>query len=139
MNARLGWIDIGSYAAYVALLAVAAVSGQRGVPWAPAVVASLACAVLWFVARLQLGASFSVGAEARRLVTHGLYARFRHPIYIFGTMAFLWAVLALMGAQALVVWMVVGVVQFARIRREERVLAEAFGDEYAAWRATTWL
>src|SRR5205807_2506426 len=41
--------------------------------------------VLWTVARFQLGASFAVKAQAKHLVTHGLYARFRNPIYIFGS------------------------------------------------------
>jgi protein-S-isoprenylcysteine O-methyltransferase Ste14 len=29
-------------------------------------------------------------------------------------------------------------IQIVRVRREEKVLAEAFGAEYAAWRAKTW-
>jgi protein-S-isoprenylcysteine O-methyltransferase Ste14 len=35
-------------------------------------------------ARLQLGASFSVKAKARKLVTTGVYAKIRNPIYVFG-------------------------------------------------------
>jgi protein-S-isoprenylcysteine O-methyltransferase Ste14 len=45
------------------------------------------CALPLFVlARLQLGASFSVTAQARKLVTTGLYSRIRNPIYVFGGM-----------------------------------------------------
>ena len=46
---------------------------------------SVVCAVLWVVARLELGRSFSVGAEAHELVTTGLYRHVRNPIYVFGT------------------------------------------------------
>jgi protein-S-isoprenylcysteine O-methyltransferase Ste14 len=71
-------------------------------------------------------------------VTHGLYSRLRHPIYVFGTLAFLWALLALKGWPALVVWSVVIAVQVVRARREDRVLAKAFGAEYSAYRSATW-
>jgi steroid 5-alpha reductase family enzyme len=35
-------------------------------------------------ARFQLGKSFAIRAEARQLVTRGVYARIRNPIYVFG-------------------------------------------------------
>jgi|SRR5262249_18037521 len=35
---------------------------------------------LWTVARFQLGSSFTVTAQPRQLVTHGLYSRIRNPI-----------------------------------------------------------
>ena len=41
--------------------------------------------ILWTVARFQLGASFAVKAEARQLVTRGLYSKIRNPIYVFGS------------------------------------------------------
>src|SRR4029077_2733285 len=37
---------------------------------------------LIFTARLQLGKSFSLTPQARKLVTHGLYSRIRNPIYV---------------------------------------------------------
>ena len=43
--------------------------------------------VLWFLAKLQLGGSFTPKPEARELVTRGLYSRIRHPIYFFSTLA----------------------------------------------------
>lgn len=43
---------------------------------------------LWMVAQVQLGKSFSVGTQAKTLVTTGLYSKFRHPIYLFGKLAF---------------------------------------------------
>ena len=138
MKGRLGWIDVLSYLAYLALAAATAVYGPRDALWYGGLILSAACAALWFIARWQLGPAFSVGAQARRLVTSGLYSRLRHPIYVFGTMAFLFTLLALQGWKALVTWVVVILIQVARARREDRVLAEAFGAEYAAYRSGTW-
>ena len=93
---------------------------------------------LWFVARRQLGVAFSVRPQARQLVATGLYAKLRHPIYVFGTMAFLLVLLALLGRPALAIWAVLIPIQVIRARREEAVLAEAFGAEYEAYRSSTW-
>ena len=138
MKGRLGWIDALSYLAYIALAAAAVVHGPRDALWYAGLGLSALCAVVWFVARWQLGPAFSVGAEARQLVTTGLYSRLRHPIYLFGTMAFLFTLLALQGWRALFSWIIVILIQVARARREDRVLAEAFGTEYAAYRSGTW-
>ena len=138
MKGRLGWIDALSYLAYLAFAALAVVYGPRDALWYAGLGLSALCAVVWFVARWQLGPAFSVGAEARQLVTTGLYSRLRHPIYLFGTMAFLFTLLALQGWRALFSWIIVILIQVARARREDRVLAEAFGTEYAAYRSGTW-
>jgi protein-S-isoprenylcysteine O-methyltransferase Ste14 len=134
---KLRWIDAAVYLIYAAFFALAVVIGPRGALWFVALCLSALCAVLWFVARWQLGDAFAVAPEARQLVTRGLYARLRHPIYVFGTLAFLFVVLALQGWPALIIWAVVILIQIGRARREERVLAETFGAEYAAYRSST--
>jgi protein-S-isoprenylcysteine O-methyltransferase Ste14 len=131
--------EIVMFALYVAIVASAVIAAPRDALWVAALCLSGVCAVLWLVARRQLGASFSIRPEARRLVTSGLYSRLRHPIYIFGTMAFLWALLALQGWRGLVVWAILIPIQIVRARREDVVLEAAFGADYTAWRATTWL
>lgn len=134
----LGMIDWVFFAAYIAFFADVAVSGVRSPWWYIGLGLSAACAGLWVIARLQLGDSFSVGPEARRLVTRGLYSKVRHPIYVFGTMAFMFVVLALLGWRAVVVWALVLTIQIVRAGREERILAAKFGEEYSAYRSTTW-
>jgi protein-S-isoprenylcysteine O-methyltransferase Ste14 len=138
VNRGLRPVDAVMFAFYLVLLVLAAVSGIRTAVWLVALVLSVVCAVLWVVARWQLGRSFSVGAQAHELVTTGLYARVRNPIYVFGTAAFLLVLLALQGWQALVIWAVLVPVQVLRARREQQVLADAFGAEYARYRASTW-
>ena len=135
---KLQWIDIVVYLAYLAFFGLAIAVAPHTTLSYTALFLSLICAVLWFVARWQLGDAFTVTAQARRLVTHGLYSKIRHPIYVFGTSAFLLVVLAIQGWPALVIWVIVILIQAARLRREERVLAETFGEEYAAYRARTW-
>ena len=135
MKKALRWMDV---AAYLALVALAVQSGARMTLWYVGLCLSTLFAVLWLVAKWQLGDAFSVRPEARQLVTRGVYSKIRHPIYIFGTLAFLCAVLALLGWPALIIWLVVIPIQVGRARREERVLAEALGPEYAAYRSRTW-
>jgi protein-S-isoprenylcysteine O-methyltransferase Ste14 len=131
-------VDTVMFLFYLVLLALGIVADARNAIWFVALGLSAVCAILWFVARQQLGVAFSVRPEARQLVTTGLYAKLRHPIYVFGTMAFLLVLLALQGWQALVIWAVLIPVQVIRARREAGVLAEAFGAEYQAYRSSTW-
>ena len=94
---------------------------------------------LWMFARIQLGRSFSVRAEAKALVTTGLYSKFRHPVYLFGELAFAGLFLAWgKPIPALVYFALFIPTQIVRARKEERVLEQAFGDEYRRYRARTW-
>jgi protein-S-isoprenylcysteine O-methyltransferase Ste14 len=109
---------------------------------APVQIAGLVIAIpaliLWAIARLQLGAAFSVAAKARRLVTTGLYSKIRNPVYVFGALLITGAILYLNHLWWLLVVPVLFVMQVLRARKEAIVLEAAFGDEYRAWRATTW-
>jgi len=93
---------------------------------------------LVFSARLQLGRSFSLTPQARKLVTHGLYSRIRNPIYLFGTLAIVGLCLILQRPALWLLPLFVIVMQTARARREAQVLEAKFGDEYRAYRAGTW-
>ena len=87
---------------------------------------------------LAVGGCFLGDSASTHLVMQGLYSKIRHPIYIFGTLAFLLVVLALQGWAAIIIWVAVLLIQVARIRREEHVLADAFGEKYVAYRSRTW-
>jgi protein-S-isoprenylcysteine O-methyltransferase Ste14 len=57
----------------------------------------LVISIAWVVvARMQLGGSFSVTPQARRLVTTGIYARIRNPIYVASPFLLIGLSLALM-------------------------------------------
>jgi protein-S-isoprenylcysteine O-methyltransferase Ste14 len=129
------WIDIVQYPLIVGL---AVWFGPRGALWYAGLSFSLVSALLWAIARWQLGEAFSVDPEARKLVTRGLYSRIRHPVYLFGDLAYLGALLALQVWPALLIWLAMVMVDIRRAKREESVLAEAFGSAYTAYRSRTW-
>ncbi len=96
------------------------------------------CFAIWMVARHQLGASFSVRAHARRLVTTGIYSKIRHPIYFFAGLGYLGLFLALGYWIPALCFFVFYSIQLLRIFKEEGVLEQAFGDEYRLYKSKTW-
>jgi protein-S-isoprenylcysteine O-methyltransferase Ste14 len=89
-------------------------------------------------ARYQLGRSFAIKAEARQLVTRGIYSKIRNPIYVSGIIEIAGVALAL---QRPILWLFVPpvvVMQIVRARREATVLEAAFGDAYREYRRKTW-
>jgi protein-S-isoprenylcysteine O-methyltransferase Ste14 len=93
---------------------------------------------LWLTAHVQLGASFAVGAQARELVTRGLYAKIRSPIYVFGSIGIAGTFLLLGRPHFLLIFAVLIPLQMVRARNEARVLEEKFGEEYRNYRRGTW-
>ncbi|MGZ6383704.1 MAG: methyltransferase family protein [Bdellovibrionota bacterium] len=94
--------------------------------------------VLWSVARFQLGASLTVSAQARKLVTRGLYAKIRNPIYVFGSCTLVGLILTLGRPVWLLIFLAIIPLQIWRASKECSVLDSAFGDEYRSYRAKTW-
>jgi len=92
----------------------------------------------WLTARLQLGAAFSVTPKARQLVTSGLYSRFRNPIYLFGGLTIAGLALAWGNPLGWIPVLTMLPTQFLRIRREDAVLEEAFGEKYRLYKSRTW-
>lgn len=71
-------------------------------------------------------------------MTTGLDSKFRHPIYLFGFIAYAGVLLIWDNWIALLVFLLLYTVEIARVRNEERTLEQAFGDEYRRYRASTW-
>lgn len=90
------------------------------------------------VARYQLGRAFSVRAQAHHLVTTGLYARFRNPIYVFAEFFLAGLALYLNSWWLLLTLVALIPIQVARAAKEAAVLQAAFGEAYTAYRARTW-
>jgi len=94
--------------------------------------------VLLIIAIFQLGSSFAVTPRAKELVTKGLYAKIRHPIYVFGTSLFLGLALVAHGITLYVFCAILLVRNIWRARQENRVLEEKFGDAYRTYRKHVW-
>ena len=85
---------------------------------------------------LRLGRSFSLMAEARRLVTSGPYRLVRHPLYLAEELAIIGIFIQFLSLSTAFVLAVQIVFQLRRMHNEEAVLAESF-PEYAAYRQRT--
>jgi len=94
--------------------------------------------ILWTLARFQLGASFAVKAEARQLVTRGLYSKIRNPIYVFGSWVIAGGILMFGKPVWLLVFFIIVPLQLWRAKKESAVLEAAFGEEYREYKAGTW-
>jgi protein-S-isoprenylcysteine O-methyltransferase Ste14 len=98
---------------------------------------------LWLFARshADLGTNWSVTLEVRekhQLVTQGIYRSVRHPMYLALILYGLGQALALPNWIAGPSYLVAMAVLFAlRLGPEERMMRDAFGAEYDAYRART--
>jgi len=128
---------LGDFLFYLAVF-VAALLWRRDAPCILGSAIAIPSFVLWFVAKLQLGSSFTPKAEARALVTHGLYSRIRHPIYFFASLALVGTAFCLRSVYFSVYVGITIAAQLWRIRRENRVLREKFGQDYLDYRRQTW-
>jgi protein-S-isoprenylcysteine O-methyltransferase Ste14 len=94
--------------------------------------------VFWTLARFQLGKSLTVSAQAKQLVTRGLYSRIRNPIYVFGSCVVAGLILTVGRPVWLLVFAIIIPLQIWRARKESHVLEAKFGEEYRRYRAATW-
>lgn len=131
----LYWVDIAAYLAFSAFVISQATWHGRQIIGISIAIAGFA---LWMTARLQLGGSFTVSAQARKLVTTGLYSRFRNPIYYFAAVAFAGLFIVIGNPILFLAFILFYSYQIPRMRKEAKVLEQAFGDEYRRYRAKTW-
>jgi protein-S-isoprenylcysteine O-methyltransferase Ste14 len=93
---------------------------------------------LLITARMQLGKSFAVTPQAKALVTHGLYARFRNPIYLSVDVMWFGLILVLHLCWLFVPLLLLIVFHLFRARREAAILQETFAQAYIDYQKHTW-
>ncbi len=135
MNNILRYVDAVGFTVFIAIVISRHDYGARFFIGMAIATAGIA---LWALARIQLGSSFAVTAQAKKLVTTGLYSKIRNPVYLFGGIGYVGLFIALGNWTWLGVFLLLYTYQIPRIKNEERVLEEAFGDEYRRYKASTW-
>lgn len=104
--------------------------------------AGVALAIISFalviLARIQLGKSFSVTPKANDLVTHGLYSRLQHPMYVFVDLTVCGIALATHRWYVLLPLVILVPLQTRNARRERNLLQEKFRERYEIYRRGTW-
>ena len=110
--------------------------------WTPMRIAGIAIAlpafILFCIARVQLGRSFSLEAKATELVTTGIYSKIRNPIYFFGALM-ICGIIIWTGKPVLLLFYVILIpMQVIRARKESQILEAKFGDAYLEYKKKTW-
>jgi protein-S-isoprenylcysteine O-methyltransferase Ste14 len=135
-------LNIGTVALAVLIAVSLFVRYAWGQPWTPWRVVGFAIAVpaflLFVLARIQLGRAFSVQAKANILVTTGIYARIRNPIYLFGGLMMAGIIIWAHRPSWLLIFVLLIPMQLLRVRKEEQVLEARFGDVYLQYKRKTW-
>jgi protein-S-isoprenylcysteine O-methyltransferase Ste14 len=111
--------------------------GGDALRWSGVAIAALGLS-LRVAAMARLGARFTPVLTVQpehRLETEGLYARIRHPGYVGSLGASLGATLAFGSGIGLVPVAILFGILVARVRREEAMLSEHFGETWSAYRA----
>jgi protein-S-isoprenylcysteine O-methyltransferase Ste14 len=126
--------------AWAAKHALATLPRANTVSWLG--VAAVAAGLLLRVrAMAALGARFSPLVALQReheLETTGPYARVRHPGYLGALLACAGGAVAFGSAAALPLVLLMLAAQLVRVRAEEALLAERFGDEWTDYARRTW-
>lgn len=104
-------------------------------------VCAAAALVMFHLTHEALGRNWSVSLQMRqdhKLITHGVYARIRHPMYTaFWLMAIAQALLLPNWIGGLAGLAGFGTLYLLRVGPEEEMMVETFGDEYRAYMGRT--
>jgi protein-S-isoprenylcysteine O-methyltransferase Ste14 len=104
--------------------------------------AGVALAVISFalvvLGRIQLGKSFAVTPKANELVTHGLYSRLQHPMYVFVDLTVCGIALAAHRWYVLLPLVILLPLQTRNACKERNLLQEKFKERYVIYRRATW-
>ena len=86
---------------------------------------------------MQLGKSFAVSAQAKELVTHGLYSKIQNPIYVFGAIMLAGLITYSGQRKFFLLFLILIPVQWMRIRNKRQALEAKFGEAYREYRRRT--
>src|SRR5437773_7729197 len=111
---------------------------QMNVATSAGVALAMISFALVVLGRVQLGKSFAVTPKANDLVTHGLYSRLQHPMYVFIDLTVCGIALAVHRWYVMLPLVILLPLQTRNARRECNLLQEKFRERYEIYRRATW-
>lgn len=94
----------------------------------------------WFLSRYQLGQALTfLPTTHGRLIKTGVYAKFRNPIYLFGTVCLSSYLMLINKPVYLLALFVIVPLQVFRAAREASALRKKYDEEYDAYVQQVWI
>ena len=131
-------IPIAYFIVVCAYFAYSATYVQIGIHHIVGAILTVSAFLLWIMSRIQLGNSFTLAPDAKKLVTSGIYSKLRHPVYYFSILAVLGIVIFSWSVYLLVPLALLIVIELIRIKQEEKILEQKFGRDYIEYKQSTW-
>ncbi|TSD03078.1 MAG: hypothetical protein Athens071416_338 [Parcubacteria group bacterium Athens0714_16] len=94
--------------------------------------------IIWIIARIQLGNSFSLLPKTHNLIANGIYSKIRHPIYVCSTIATIGLVLCFDYWWTFIILILFIFVQFYRAHKEDVLLKKKFEKQWENYKEKTW-
>jgi len=91
----------------------------------------------WILARRGMKEVFGTPREKPGLITTGIFRIVRHPIYTGAILFYLTAILSTLSLAAALFWILIIGFYIYISRYEERILTEAFGNDYLEYKKRT--
>jgi len=91
----------------------------------------------WILARRGMKAVFGTPREKPEVIDTGVFRVIRHPIYTGALLFYLGAICITLSIASAIFWLVILVFYILIARYEERILTEAFGEEYTRYKKQT--
>ncbi|MEA3463435.1 MAG: isoprenylcysteine carboxylmethyltransferase family protein [Bacteroidota bacterium] len=88
----------------------------------------------WFLARKGMKAVFGTPREKPEVINTGVFRIVRHPIYTGAILFYLGAIVMTMSIASAAFWLVIIGFYISICRYEERILTEAFGNDYLEYK-----
>ncbi|MBT7903252.1 DUF1295 domain-containing protein [Candidatus Woesearchaeota archaeon] len=94
--------------------------------------------IIWWIGRIQLGDSFTALPKAKKLVSHGIYSKIRHPLYVGICINLIGIGLLINSIAFWILGLFVGCILFIRSNEEEKIMIKKFKKKYIKYKETTW-
>ena len=91
----------------------------------------------WYLARKGMKQVFGTRREAPGVISTGVFRIVRHPIYTGALLFYLAAILSTLSLVSAAFWLLILAFYISISRYEERILTEAFGNDYLEYKKKT--